>query len=81
MLRPVLLCCVAFVDCRQAQWVEVQGLASGMTLADILTLDSGRVVWEGAGEWKAFACPVQHALSATKDAKVRVPSAMYGDVS
>jgi hypothetical protein len=32
------------------QWVEVLGMASGKTLADDLTMNSGRVVWQGAGE-------------------------------
>lgn len=37
--------------CRHAQWFEVLGLASsGATLADRLTINSGRpAVWEGAG--------------------------------
>lgn len=37
------------VCCRQAQWVEVLGLASGNTLADNLTLSGQGMVWQGAG--------------------------------
>lgn len=56
LTQSVFVLCAAYR--RQAQWVEVKGLA-GRTGADSLTLSSGRQVWQGAGEFRRAAAGYQ----------------------